>query len=105
MKKVLTNYCHINRVRLKMKTWYEIEYTYIRPGSKKIKYRGLKVCNTIEEAEKFAAVVYWLSLKDKAQYDFRQLEVSKEYLGAGKFLGLKKIYRYSKKEIKLKISE
>lgn len=85
-----------------MKTWYEIEYSYMRPGSDKITYKGKKICETLEEVQKFAAVVYWLSKKDKAAYDARQLEVSKEYLGAGKFVGLKKIYKYSKKEIKLK---
>ncbi|MBW2521849.1 MAG: hypothetical protein JRD64_04030, partial [Deltaproteobacteria bacterium] len=55
-----------------METWYEIEYSYTRPGSDKIKYKGLKVCDTLEEAEKFAAVVYWLSRNDKADYDDRQ---------------------------------
>ena len=44
-----------------MQTWYEIEYSYNRPGSEKIKYKGKKVFNTQEGAEKFAAVVYWLS--------------------------------------------
>lgn len=87
-----------------METWYEIEYSYTRPGSDKITYKGLKVCKTLEEAEKFAAVVYWLSRKDKAKYDSRQLEVSKEYLGKGKFVALKKIYKCTKKEIKLKLS-
>ena len=88
-----------------MKTWYEIEYSYSRPGSEKITYRGLKVFDTLEEAEKFAAVVYWLSQKDKTTYDSRQLAISKEYLGKGKFVALKKIYRYTKKEIKLKLVE
>jgi hypothetical protein len=41
-----------------METWYEIEYSYNRPGSDKIKYKGLKEFKTREEAEKFAAVVY-----------------------------------------------
>jgi len=86
-----------------METWYEIEYFYNRPGSEKIKYKGLKVCNTREEAEKFAAVVYWLSQKDKSEYDPRQRKVSEEYLGKGKFVALKKIYKCSKKEIKLKL--
>jgi Mor family transcriptional regulator len=89
----------------KMKTWYEVEYSYKRPGSEKIKYKGLKAFNTKEEAEKFAAVVYWLSNKAKAEYDLRQLEVSEEYLGKGKFVELKKIYRYTKNEIKLKIND
>ena len=84
-----------------METWYEIEYSYIRPGSDKIKYKGLKVCNTLQEAEKFAAVVYWLSRKAKADYNDRQRKVSEEFLGKGKFVALKKIYRCSKKEIKL----
>lgn len=87
-----------------METWYEIEYSYIRPGSSKIKYKGLKVCKTREEAEKFAAVVYWLSQKDKSEYDARQSKVSEEYLGKGKFVALKKIYKCSKKEIKLKMN-
>ena len=86
-----------------METWYEIEYSYNRPGSNKIKYKGHKVCKTREEAEKFAAVVYWLSQKDKSEYDARQRKVSEEYLGKGKFVALKKIYRCSKKEIKLKL--
>jgi hypothetical protein len=85
-----------------MKTWYEIEYSYTRPDSDKIKYKGMKVCNTIEEVQKFVAVVYWLSQKDKAHYDAKQLKVSQEYLGKGKFVGLKKIYKYTKTEIKLK---
>jgi len=88
-----------------METWYEIEYSYNRPGSKKITYKGQKVFNTFEEAEKFAAVVYWLSQKDKAEYDARQLKVSEEYLGKGKFVALKKIYKCTKKEIKLKIGQ
>ena len=83
-------------------TWYEIEYSYTRPDSDKITYKGLKVCKTMDEVQKFVAVVYWLSRKDKAEYDSRQLQVSKEYLGKGKFVGLKKIYKYTKKEIKLK---
>ena len=87
-----------------METWYEIEYFYNRPGSEKIKYKGLKVCNTLEEAEKFAAVVYWLSRKDKVNYDTRQLKISEEYLGKGKFVALKRIYKCSKKEIKLKMN-
>jgi len=84
-----------------METWYEIEYTYKRPGSDKIRYKGLKVCKTRAEAEKFAAVVYWLSSKDKAEYDSRQLEVSKEYLGKGTFVALKRVHVCSKKEIEL----
>lgn len=86
-----------------METWYEIEYAYNRPGSNKIKYKGLKVCKSREEAEKFAAVVYWLSQKHKSEYDARQLKVSEEYLGKGKFVALKKIYKCTKKEIKLKM--
>lgn len=88
-----------------MKTWYEVEYSYKRPGSDKIIYKGLKVFNSTEEAEKFAAVVYWLASRAKSEYDSRQLEVSKEYLGKGKFVALKKIHRCTKKEIKLKINE
>ena len=88
-----------------METWYEIEYSYTRPGSEKLKYKGLKVFKNWEEAEKFAAVVYWLSQKDKVKYDSRQLKVSEEYLGKGKFVALKKIYKYTKKEIKLKLDE
>lgn len=61
--------------------------------------------DTKEEAEKFAAVVYWLSKKAKAEYDSRQRDISEEYLGKGKFVALKKIYRYSKNEIKLQINE
>ena len=85
-----------------METWHEVEYFYVRPGSEKIKYKGLKVCKTREEAEKFAAVVYWLSVQNKSEYDQKQEAVSKEYLGEGKFIALNKIYRYSKKEIILK---
>jgi hypothetical protein len=88
---------------MKMETWHEVEYSYVRPGSEKIRYKGLKVFKTRDEAEKFAAVVYWLSRKDKSKYDPRQLAVSKEYLGKGKFVALKKLYTYTKKEIKLKI--
>ena len=69
--------------------------------SEKIKYKGQKVFNTREEAEKFAAVVYWLSQKDKSAYDARQRKVSEEYLGKGKFVALLKFYKYTKKEIKL----
>ena len=87
-----------------METWYEVEYSYNRPGSEKIKYKGLKVCKTRVEAEKLAAVVYWLSKKNKTEYDSRQLKVSEEYLGKGKFLALKKIYICTKKEIKVKIN-
>ena len=61
-----------------METWYEVEYSYNRPGSEKLKYKGLKVCKTREEAEKFAAVVYWLSKKDKGEYDSRQFKVSRK---------------------------
>jgi hypothetical protein len=86
-----------------METWHEVEYSYVRPGSEKIRYKGLKVFKTRDEAEKFAAVVYWLSRKDKSKYDSRQLAVSKEYLGKGKFVALKKLYTYTKKEIQLKI--
>jgi hypothetical protein len=85
-----------------METWHEVEYSYVRPGSEKIKYKGLKVFKNREEAEKFAAVVYWLSRKEKSDYDSRQLTVSKEYLGEGKFVALKKIYRCTKKEITLR---
>jgi len=88
-----------------METWFEIEYSYTRPGSNKIKYKGLKEFNTREEAEKFAAVVYWLSQTDRVKYNSRQLEVSKEYLGKGQFVALKKFYIYTKKEIKLKIDK
>ena len=88
-----------------METLYEIEYFYNRPGSDKIKYKGRKEFKTREEAEKFAAVVYWLSQKDKVEYDPRQLEVSKEYLGKGQFVALKKFYVYTKKEIKLKLEK
>ena len=88
-----------------METWYEIEYSYTRAGSEKIKYKGLKVFKSREEAEKFAAVVFWLSREDKVKYDSRQLKVSEEYLGKGKFVALKKIYKYTKTEIKLKLDE
>jgi hypothetical protein len=44
-----------------------------------------------------------LSKKNKSEYDSRQLKVSKEYLGKGQFVALKKIYIYTKKEIKLKL--
>ena len=50
-------------------------------------------------------MVYWLSQKDKVEYDARQLEVSTEYLGKGQFVALKKIYIYTKKEIKLKLEK
>ena len=86
-----------------METWYEIEYSYNRPGSNKIKYKGLKVCKTKEEAEKFAAVVYMLSRMDKSEYDVLQSKISEEYLGKGKFVALKKFYKCTKKEIKLNI--
>ena len=82
-----------------METWYEIEYSYNRPGSDKIKYKGLKEFKTREEAEKFAAVVYWLSQKDKIEYDARQIAVSKEYLGKGQFVSLKKITYIQKKKL------
>ena len=85
-----------------MKTWLEVEYSYVRPGSDKIKYKGLRVFKTREEAEKFAAVVYCLAQKNKSEYDQKQIAISKEYLGKGKFTSLKKIYMYSKKEIILK---
>lgn len=88
-----------------METWYEIEYTYKRPGSEKIMYKGLKVFRTKEEAEKFVAVVYWLSQKNNGEYDSRQLEVSKEYLGKRKLVSLNKIYRCTKKEIELKVDK
>lgn len=88
-----------------METWYEIEYSYNRPGSKKITYKGLKTFKTFEEAEKFAAVVYWLSQKEREKYDSRQLKVSEEYLGKGKFVALRKIYKCTKKEVKLKIGQ
>ena len=88
-----------------MKTWYEIEYSYNRPGSKKIKYKGLKICDSQAEAEKFAAVVYWLSQRENVKYNYKQLKVSEKYLGKGKFVGLKNIYKCTRKEIKLKIDE
>jgi hypothetical protein len=46
-----------------------------------------------------------LSQTDRVKYNSRQLEVSKEYLGKGQFVALKKFYIYSKKEIKLKIDK
>ena len=88
-----------------METWYEIEYSYNRPGSEKIIYKGLKVFNTLEETQEFAAVVYWLSRQDKTKYDYKYLKVSEKYLGKGKFVALKKIYKCTKKEIKLLIDK
>jgi hypothetical protein len=84
-----------------METWFELEYSYTRPGSKKIIYKGLKTCKTIEEVQKFAAVVYCLAKKDHGDYNSRDLEISKKYLGQGRFISLKKIFSYTKKEIKL----
>ena len=88
-----------------METWYEIEYIYNRPGSDKIAYKGLKGFKSLNLAEKFAAVVYCLSQKDKALYDTRQLQVSQEYLGQGKFVALKKFCKCTKKEIKLQVDD
>ena len=59
-----------------MQTWYEIEYSYNRPGSEKIKYKGTKAFNTQEGAEKFAAVVYWLSKKRNLEYDYKTIRIS-----------------------------
>ena len=86
-----------------METWYEIEYSYNRPGSEKIIYKGQKAFNTLEETEEFAAIVYWLSRQDKNKYDYKHLKLSKKYLGEGKFVSLKKIYKCTKKELKLSI--
>ena len=88
-----------------METWHEVEYFYVRPGSQKIKYKGLKIFKTREEAEKFVAVVYWLSKKNEEEYDSRQFKISEEYLGKGKFVALNKVYKCTKKEIELKIKQ
>jgi hypothetical protein len=88
-----------------METWYEIEYSYNRPGSEKIIYKGLKTFNTLEETEKFAAVVYCLSRKNKTEYDYQYIKISQKYLGKGKFVALRKIYKCTKKEVKIKIDE
>ena len=84
-----------------MKLWYEIEYSYNRPGSKKIIYKGLKILKTLKETEEFAAVVYWLSRKDKEKYNTKDLKVSEKYIGKGKFVSLRKIYKCTKQEIKI----
>ena len=88
-----------------METWYEIEYSYNRPGSEKIIYKGLKTFRSLEETEKFAAVVYWLSRKNKIGYDSQYLKISQKYLGKGKFVALRKIYKCTKKEVKFEIDE
>ena len=86
-----------------METWYVIEYSYSKPDSDKITYKGRKECDTIEEVKKFVAVVYFLSKTKKEFYNSQQHKLSKEYLGlGGNFVGLKKIYKYTKKEIQLK---
>jgi hypothetical protein len=86
-----------------METWYVVEYSYIKPNSDKIKYKGRKECDTIEEVEKFVAVVYFLSKTKKEFYDSQQNKLSKKYLGKiGKFVGLNKVYKYMKKEIQVK---
>ena len=88
-----------------MQTWYEIEYSYNRPGSEKIKYKGTKVFDKQEDAEKFAAVVYWLSQEKKSKSDYKQNKISEKFLGKGKFVALKKVYKYTRKEIKIKIHD
>lgn len=88
-----------------MQIWYEIEYSYNRPGSEKIKYKGSKVFDKQEDAEKFAAVVYWLSQQNNLKPDYRKNKISEKYLGKGKFVALKKVYKYSRKEIKIKIHD
>ena len=88
-----------------METWYEIEYSYNRPGSEKIIYKGLKIFSSLEETEKFAAVVYYLSGKNKTGYTYKYNKISQKYLGKGKFVALRKIYKCTKKEVKIKIDE
>ena len=88
-----------------MQTWYEIEYSYNRPGSEKIKYKGTKVFDKQEDAEKFAAVVYWLSQENNSKSDYKQNQISEKFLGKGKFVALKKVYKYTRKEIKIKIHD
>ena len=88
-----------------MQIWYEIEYSYNRPGSEKIKYKGTKVFDKQEDAEKFAAVVYWLSKKNNLKSDYKQNKISEKFLGKGKFVALKKVYKCTRKEIKIKIHD
>ena len=86
-----------------METWYVVEYSYSKPDSDIITYKGRKECDTLEEVEKFVAVVYFLSKTKKELYNSQQRKLSREYLGkGGKFVGLKKVYKYTKKEVQVK---
>ena len=85
-----------------METWCVVEYTYSKLESDKIVYKGRKEFDTIEEVEKFVSVVCFLSKANNKINKFQQIQLFKKHFGMkGKFVGLRKIYKYTKKEIQL----
>ena len=85
-----------------MDTWCVVEYTYSKLESDKIMYKGRKEFDSIEEVEKFVSVVCFLSKSKKQMSKFQQIQLFKKHFGMkGKFVGLRKIYKYTKKEIHL----
>ena len=85
-----------------METWYVVEYSYSKLESDKIFYRGRKEFDTFEELEEFTAIIFLLSDR-KEKYDkLKQCQLFRKYFGQeGKFVGLRKVFKYSKKEIPL----
>lgn len=86
-----------------METWYVVEYSYSKPESDNIFYGGRKEFDTFEELEEFVAVVYFMSNSKEKLSNYQQCQLFKKHLGReGRFKRLIKIYKYMKKEIKLK---
>jgi hypothetical protein len=86
-----------------METWYVVEYSYSKLESDNIFYKGRKELDTFDELEEFVAVVYFMSNSKEKLSNYQQCQLFKKHLGReGKFVSLIKIYKYMKKEIKLK---
>jgi hypothetical protein len=86
-----------------IKEWYEIEYSYIKPGSDKISYRGHIIADTKKEAETLVAIIHGLAKVNKSDYNIKQRKAARKYLGPNRFVKeLGNIYKYTKNRVKIK---
>lgn len=83
-----------------METWYAVEYNYSKIKSDKVFYKGRKEFTKFKDLQKFLGFICYLSDKKEKLNTTKQCYLFRKYFGQeGKFVSLRKVYKYSKKEI------
>lgn len=85
-----------------MEIWYAVEYNYSKLESDKVFYKGRKEFANLKDLEKFLGFMFYLTDKKEKLNTAKQCYLFRKYFGQkGKFVSLRKVYKYSKKEIPL----